>query len=146
MQWVVRGAVDVDIGANASAEDGEDESVDDQAVKVVDIIDTFRLQVTSHRHSSCSLSAFPNGCRRQPFAHPQSDERRSHMKQAGCSNADVAAGVVTRVGKISFILMETLKMRSGRWVRRDGNSERKVCETLANRTWLRSHIDPALNE
>ncbi|KQJ87403.1 translationally-controlled tumor protein homolog [Brachypodium distachyon] len=43
--WVVQGAVDVDIGANPSAEGGgEDEGVDDQAVKVVDIVDTFRLQ------------------------------------------------------------------------------------------------------
>ncbi|KAJ0976276.1 hypothetical protein J5N97_018241 [Dioscorea zingiberensis] len=43
-KWVVQGAVEVDIGANPSAEGGEDEGVDDQAVKVVDIIDTFRLQ------------------------------------------------------------------------------------------------------
>ena len=40
------GAVDVDIGANPSAEgNGDDEGVDDQVVKVVDIVDTFRLQV-----------------------------------------------------------------------------------------------------
>ncbi|KAL5076072.1 hypothetical protein RYX36_015056 [Vicia faba] len=44
-KWVVQGAIDVDIGANPSAEGGgEDEGVDDQAVKVVDIVDTFRLQ------------------------------------------------------------------------------------------------------
>ncbi|CAI9118821.1 OLC1v1020444C1 [Oldenlandia corymbosa var. corymbosa] len=44
-QWVVQGAVQVDIGANPSAEGAdEDEGVDDQAVKVVDIVDTFRLQ------------------------------------------------------------------------------------------------------
>ncbi|XP_047155698.1 translationally-controlled tumor protein homolog isoform X2 [Vigna umbellata] len=43
-KWVVKGAVDVDIGANPSAEGGEDEGVDDSAVKVVDIVDTFRLQ------------------------------------------------------------------------------------------------------
>ncbi|KAK4405558.1 Translationally-controlled tumor protein [Sesamum angolense] len=44
-KWVVKGAVDVDIGANPSAEGGEDdEGVDDQSVKVVDIVDTFRLQ------------------------------------------------------------------------------------------------------
>ncbi|XP_008644262.1 translationally-controlled tumor protein homolog isoform X1 [Zea mays] len=42
--WVTQGPVDVDIGANPSAEGGEDESVDDTAVKVVDIVDTFRLQ------------------------------------------------------------------------------------------------------
>lgn len=47
MQWVVKGALDVDalIGANASAEGGgEDEGVNDEAVRVVDITDTFRLQ------------------------------------------------------------------------------------------------------
>ncbi|KAI5658726.1 hypothetical protein M9H77_27519 [Catharanthus roseus] len=44
-KWVVKGAVDVDIGANPSAEGGEeDEGVDDQAERVVDIQDTFRLQ------------------------------------------------------------------------------------------------------
>eukprot|EP00245_Coleochaete_scutata_P010769 TRINITY_DN3878_c0_g1_i1.p1 TRINITY_DN3878_c0_g1~~TRINITY_DN3878_c0_g1_i1.p1 ORF type:complete len:169 (+),score=49.60 TRINITY_DN3878_c0_g1_i1:164-670(+) len=44
-KWVVKGPIDVDIGANASEEGGgEDEGVDDQAVRVVDIIDTFRLQ------------------------------------------------------------------------------------------------------
>ncbi|AQK67714.1 Translationally-controlled tumor protein-like protein [Zea mays] len=45
-KWVTQGPVDVDIGANPSAEGGEDESVDDTAVKVVDIVDTFRLQFT----------------------------------------------------------------------------------------------------
>lgn len=44
-KWVVPGAVDVDTGANPSAEGGdEDGGVDDQAAKVVDIVDTFRLQ------------------------------------------------------------------------------------------------------
>lgn len=48
LQWVVQGAVDVNIGANPSAEGGDDdEGVDDQTVKVVDIVDTFRLQVMS---------------------------------------------------------------------------------------------------
>ena len=45
-KWVVQGAVDVDIGANPSAEGGgDDEGVDDVQTKVVDIVDTFRLQV-----------------------------------------------------------------------------------------------------
>jgi len=44
-KWVGKGPVDVDIGANASAEGTDaDEVVDDSVVKVVDIIDTFRLQ------------------------------------------------------------------------------------------------------
>lgn len=43
---MVKGAIDVDIGANPSDEGGEeDESVDDSVVKVIDIVDTFRLQV-----------------------------------------------------------------------------------------------------
>jgi len=45
VQWVVQGAVEVNTGANPSAEGGDEEGVDDQAVKVVDIVDTFRLQV-----------------------------------------------------------------------------------------------------
>ncbi|KAL2941076.1 Translationally-controlled tumor protein-like protein [Bienertia sinuspersici] len=43
-KWVVSDTVAVDIGANPSAEGGEEEGVDDQAVKVVDIVHTFRLQ------------------------------------------------------------------------------------------------------
>jgi hypothetical protein len=43
LQWVIKGVLDVDIGANPSAEGGDDEG--DQVLKVVDIIDTFRLQV-----------------------------------------------------------------------------------------------------
>ncbi|VVB05103.1 unnamed protein product [Arabis nemorensis] len=44
-KWIVLGALDVNIGANPSAEvGGEDESVHDQAVKVIDIVDTYRLQ------------------------------------------------------------------------------------------------------
>lgn len=48
LQWVVKGTLDVDIGANPSAEGGgeEDKGVDDQVIKVVDIVDTFRLQVS----------------------------------------------------------------------------------------------------
>ena len=33
--WVVQRAVEVDIGANPSVECGEDEGVDDQAVKIL---------------------------------------------------------------------------------------------------------------
>lgn len=41
----MQGAAEFDIGANPSAEGGDDEGVADVAVKVVDIVDTFRLQV-----------------------------------------------------------------------------------------------------
>ncbi|KAK5997447.1 Translationally-controlled tumorhomolog-like protein [Cladobotryum mycophilum] len=40
-------AVNVDTGANASAEGGDEEGVEDQAVKVNNILSTFRLQSTS---------------------------------------------------------------------------------------------------
>lgn len=57
----MQGAVDVDIGANPSAEGaGEDEGVDDQTVKVVDIVDTFRLQVRNVTvFSRCCLIDVP---------------------------------------------------------------------------------------
>jgi hypothetical protein len=45
LQWVIQGTVDVNTGADLSAEGGDDEAADDQVVKVVDIVDTFRLQV-----------------------------------------------------------------------------------------------------
>lgn len=58
LQWVVQGAVEVDIGANPSAEGADgDEGVDDQTVKVVDIADTFRLQVCG-AHFTISLQSF----------------------------------------------------------------------------------------
>jgi len=62
LQWVVQGAVEVDTGANPSAEGGEDEGVDDQAVKVVDIVDTFRLQVAAQLVSSYSPNLCCPGC------------------------------------------------------------------------------------
>lgn len=46
MQWVTLGEVDVDIGANPSAEGGgDDEGVSGDTAKVVDIQNAFRLQV-----------------------------------------------------------------------------------------------------
>ena len=49
----MKGALDVDIGANPSAEGAEDdEGVNDEAVKVVDIVDTFRLQVSAVKYVS----------------------------------------------------------------------------------------------
>eukprot|EP00243_Klebsormidium_subtile_P004701 TRINITY_DN18857_c0_g1_i1.p1 TRINITY_DN18857_c0_g1~~TRINITY_DN18857_c0_g1_i1.p1 ORF type:complete len:167 (-),score=67.34 TRINITY_DN18857_c0_g1_i1:206-706(-) len=42
-KWVTQGPIDVDIGANPSAEEAE-EGVEDSVQKVVDIVDTFRLQ------------------------------------------------------------------------------------------------------
>jgi hypothetical protein len=55
----VKGPIDVDIGANASAEGGEDEGVDDTAEKVVDIIDTFRLQVIPELKVAKSVVSVP---------------------------------------------------------------------------------------
>ena len=46
LQWQTVGDVDVDIGANPSAEDAE-EGQDSSARKVIDIIESFRLVVSS---------------------------------------------------------------------------------------------------
>ncbi|UNI16304.1 hypothetical protein JDV02_002747 [Purpureocillium takamizusanense] len=43
---ITEAAVNVDTGANASAEGGDDETVEDQAVKVNNIVHSFRLQST----------------------------------------------------------------------------------------------------
>ena len=45
-QWTTVGDVDIDIGANPSAEDAE-EGVDANDRKTVDIIESFRLNVGS---------------------------------------------------------------------------------------------------
>jgi hypothetical protein len=82
LQWVIQGAVDVDIGANPSAEGGDDEGVDDQAVKVVDIVDTFRLQVGPIFYSfdlccpGCTVSLI---C--MVFVHPQLQEQPAFDKK-----------------------------------------------------------------
>ncbi|KJZ73390.1 Translationally-controlled tumor protein-like protein [Hirsutella minnesotensis 3608] len=44
---ITEDAVKVDTGANASAEGGDDDAVEDQAVKVNNIVHSFRLQSTS---------------------------------------------------------------------------------------------------
>lgn len=51
-KWVEVGDVDVDIGANPSAEGGDEEGVESTSRKVVDIIDAFRLQETSYDKKS----------------------------------------------------------------------------------------------
>ena len=47
LQWQEKGDVDVDIGANPSAEGGDEEGVESNTQKVVDLIDAFRLNVGS---------------------------------------------------------------------------------------------------
>lgn len=48
VQWATVGDVDVDIGANPSAEEA-DEGTESASRKVVDIVDSFRLVVCSIR-------------------------------------------------------------------------------------------------
>ena len=50
MQWVTVGDVDVDIGANPSAEEA-DEGTESTNRKVVDVVDSFRLVVST----SCNM-------------------------------------------------------------------------------------------
>jgi Translationally controlled tumour protein len=50
LQWVEVGDVDIDIGANPSAEGGDEgEGVESTSRKVVDVQDAFRLQVQPGR-------------------------------------------------------------------------------------------------
>ena len=46
LQWVTVGDVDVDIGANPSAEEA-DEGTESSSRKVVDVVDSFRLVVSN---------------------------------------------------------------------------------------------------
>ncbi|GJT45086.1 translationally-controlled tumor protein [Tanacetum coccineum] len=55
LQYAITG-IDVYIGANPSAECGENEGVDDQAVRVVDIVDTFGHQQQSSSSESSATS------------------------------------------------------------------------------------------
>ncbi|ONK62941.1 uncharacterized protein A4U43_C07F9710 [Asparagus officinalis] len=58
-KWVVQGAIDVNISANPSAEDGDgDEGAGDQAVKVLDIVDAFRLQLLTPKLEADKQEAF----------------------------------------------------------------------------------------
>lgn len=67
MQWVTLGDVDVDIGANPSAEEA-DEGTESASRKVVDIVDSFRLVVSislpwlriSEGQAECSMRCRSN--------------------------------------------------------------------------------------
>ena len=53
VQWVEVGDVDIDIGANPSAEGGDEgEGVESTSRKVVDVQDAFRLQVQPGRSTA----------------------------------------------------------------------------------------------
>ena len=62
LQWVTVGDVDVDIGANPSAEEA-DEGTESTSRKVVDVVDSFRLVVScrfvSMRCIDCCLCFAP---------------------------------------------------------------------------------------
>jgi hypothetical protein len=62
LQWVIKGALDVDIGANPSAEGGDEEGVDDQVVNVVDIVSTGCSIFSCFRLSAIDLVLFGNNC------------------------------------------------------------------------------------
>ena len=53
LQWVTVGDVDVDIGANPSAEEA-DEGTESTSRKVVDVVDSFRLVVGVIKKQSCT--------------------------------------------------------------------------------------------
>ncbi|PNY30039.1 Translationally-controlled tumor protein [Tolypocladium capitatum] len=68
-------AVNIDTGANASAEGGDDDAVEDQAIKVNNIIRSFRLQSTQFDKKGYlgylkgAQTTSPSACPWGPFAH-----------------------------------------------------------------------------
>jgi hypothetical protein len=104
-KWVVQGPVDVDIGANASTEGGEDEGVDDQAVRVVDIVDTFRLQEQPAYDKKGFMAYIKNYIQKVTPTLPE--ERKEQFK------TDVQAAVKFLLSKLSdlqFFLGESMNL------------------------------------
>lgn len=76
LQWATVGDVDVDIGANPSAEEA-DEGTESTSRKVVDIVDSFRLVV-------CSIPQLA------PLTYPL----HSHNQHNGLTGQSVAVGTI----------------------------------------------------
>eukprot|EP00271_Cylindrocystis_brebissonii_P011901 TRINITY_DN29913_c0_g1_i1.p1 TRINITY_DN29913_c0_g1~~TRINITY_DN29913_c0_g1_i1.p1 ORF type:complete len:167 (-),score=51.21 TRINITY_DN29913_c0_g1_i1:842-1342(-) len=107
-KWTVQGVVEVDTGANASAEGGEDEGVDDSAVKVVDIVDTFRLQEQPSYDKKGFMAYMKKYIQKLTTLLPE--ERVDSFK------AEVQAAVKFLVGKLSdlqFFLGESMDIEGG---------------------------------
>lgn len=102
-KWVVQGAVDVDIGANPSAEGGDEEGVEDQAVKVVDIVDTFRLQEQPSFDKKQFLAFIKRYIKN--LATKLSDERQAEFKK----NVEAAAKwLVSKLSDLQFFVGESM--------------------------------------
>ncbi|GBG67855.1 hypothetical protein CBR_g976 [Chara braunii] len=102
-KWIVKGSVDVDIGANPSAEGGDDEGVEDGAERVVDIVDSFRLQ-EQPSYSKKDLQVFLKGYM-QKLLPKLSAERATKFK----ANAQEAVKyVLGKVKDLQFFLGESL--------------------------------------
>mmetsp|Transcript_5416 Transcript_5416/g.14134 ORF Transcript_5416/g.14134 Transcript_5416/m.14134 type:complete len:169 (-) Transcript_5416:329-835(-) len=78
------GEVDIDIGANPSAEDDAPEQLDDTKVKVVDIVDAFQL-VEQGEYDKKSLMSYFKGWVSTIMEHIPEDEKDAFKKkvQAG---------------------------------------------------------------
>lgn len=102
-KWVVQGAVDVDIGANPSAEGGDEEGVEDQAVKVVDIVDTFRLQEQPPFDKKQFLGFIKRYIKN--LATKLSEERQAEFKK----NVEAAAKMlVSKLSDLQFFVGESM--------------------------------------
>eukprot|EP00244_Chara_vulgaris_P001671 TRINITY_DN126_c0_g2_i1.p1 TRINITY_DN126_c0_g2~~TRINITY_DN126_c0_g2_i1.p1 ORF type:complete len:168 (+),score=59.51 TRINITY_DN126_c0_g2_i1:320-823(+) len=102
-KWIVKGAVDFDIGANPSAEGGEEEGVEDGAEKVVDIVDSFRLQ-EQPSYSKKDLQVFLKGYMQKLLA-KLTPERATKFK---ASAGEAVKFVVGKVKDLQFFLGESL--------------------------------------
>ncbi|CAM6084171.1 unnamed protein product [Calypogeia fissa] len=103
-KWVVQGAVDFDIGANPSAEGGgEDEGVDDTSVKVVDIVDTFRLQEQPAFEKKALLANLKKYIQKLMLKLPE--DRQAHFK---AKVGDAVKYILAKVADLQYFVGESM--------------------------------------
>merc|ERR1712188_219533 len=98
-QWVVKGEVEIDTGANPSAEGGDDEGFDSNEQKVVDIIDAFEL-VEQGEYGKKDLMSYFKGWIGSVMEHIEEDEKDAFKKR-------VQTGVKKLVGMVKELQVFT---------------------------------------
>ena len=78
--WIVKGEVEIDTGANPSAEGGDDGGVDDSVQKVVDIIDAFEL-VEQGEYGKKDLMSYFKGWIQSVMEHIEEDDKPDFKKR-----------------------------------------------------------------
>ncbi len=78
--WVSKGEVEIDTGANPSAEGGDEEGVDSSVAKVVDIIDAFEL-VEQGEYGKKDLMSYFKGWIQTIMTHIDEDKQADFKKR-----------------------------------------------------------------